>query len=273
VSTLNNLPSDIYQTPGRNRVADKVVLLTGASGGIGRATIEVFSENGWTVAATDVVQPSNSPANPGGTKGDFEFVRCDVTKEEEVQASVEKIHSKYGKIDALLNLAGILRLAPVDQYAWSDYRKVVDVNFGGTLLMCKHVVPLMKKQGGGSIVNVASVSGHVGAPGHSVYGATKGAVIAFTKSLAVELAPFKIRVNSVSPGATETEMLRASLQSEITKRGTTFESIRSEKEAGEVMGRWGRPREVAEVIHFLASDASSFVNGSDFVVDGGWTAK
>jgi cyclopentanol dehydrogenase len=253
-------------------VAEKVAILTGASGGIGRATTETFASRGWRVLAVDAVEPSGGGSSLGGGTGRVEFVKCDITAEGEVRDLLQRVGADEGRVDALLNIAGVLRVAPLEALSWDDYRKMFDVNVGGMFLMCKHVVPLMKRTGGG-IVNVASVSGHVGAVGHSVYGATKGAVIALTKSLAIELAPYKIRVNSVSPGPIETSMLRASLESQAESRGISFEELRKEKEAAELLGRWGKPSEIAEVIHFLSSEASSYVSGSDFVVDGGALAR
>jgi len=245
-------------------LAPRVVVLTGAGGGIGRATAELFAEKGWGVVAVDAVE---APVEKG------RFVKCDVTSEDEVSGLFRDLEARQGRVDALLNIAGVLRVAPLEAMTWKDYRLMVDVNLGGTFLMCKYAVPMMKKGGGGRIVNVASVSGHVGAAAHSIYGATKGGVLALTKSLAVELAPYKIRVNSVSPGAVDTQMLRASLTPEAERKGVTFEELRVQRESTELLGRWGRPREIAEVMHFLCSDESAFVTGSDFVVDGGWTAR
>jgi len=147
------------------------------------------------------------------------------------------------------------------------------VNLGGTFLFHKHFLPIMKRRQSGSIVNLGSVSGHVGQTEHAIYGATKGAVIAFTRAAAWELAKDNIRVNSVSPGSIDTPMLRGDIQLESTRTGLPFEEVKREREKEQAFNRWADPSEVAEVICFLASDKASFVTGADWLVDCGWVAK
>ncbi len=176
----------------------------------------------------------------------------------------------HGRIDVLNNNAGIVLVRPLDEILWDEYQRVVNVNLGGIFLFCKHVIPVMKKQKSGSIVNMGSVSGHVGQIDHSLYGATKGAIIALTRALAWELAPWNIRVNSVSPGSVDTPMLRSDIKIESAKTGKSYEEVKKLREAEQAFKRWADPSEIAESIYFLASDAASFITGTDLLVDCGW---
>jgi NAD(P)-dependent dehydrogenase (short-subunit alcohol dehydrogenase family) len=135
------------------------------------------------------------------------------------------------------------------------------------------VLPFMKQQKSGVIVNMASVSGHVGQIDHVMYGATKGAIIAMTRALAWELATYNIRVNSISPGSVDTPMLRSDIDLESRRTGTPFDQVKKEREAEQALGRWADPMEIAEPIYFLASEGASFVTGTDWLVDCGWVAK
>ena len=140
-------------------------------------------------------------------------------------------------------------------------RKVINTNLGGTFLLCKHVLPIMKEQRSGAIVNVASVSGHVGQIDHVLYGATKGAIIALTRALAWEVAAYNIRVNSVSPGSVDTPMLRGDIAIESNRTGLPFDQVKIEREAEQAFKRWADPSEIAAPIFFLASEAASFITG------------
>jgi len=200
-------------------------------------------------------------------------LKCDVANENDVTSSVEQIMKIYGRIDVLNNNAGIVIVRSLDEILWDEYQRVVNVNLGGIFLFCKHVIPVMKKQKSGSIVNMGSVSGHVGQIDHSLYGATKGAVIALTRALAWELAPWNIRVNSVSPGSVDTPMLRSDIRIESEKTGKSYEEVKKLREAEQAFKRWANPSEIAESIYFLASDAASFITGTDLLVDCGWVSK
>ena len=247
--------------PGR-----KVALVTGGSRGIGKATARVFAERGCDVAVLDVV--GGKRERSGST-----FIRCDVSREAEVVAAVKKIKERYTHIDYLLNIAGVVLVKPLEEITWEEYRRTFDVNFGGIFLTCKHIVPLMKARKAGAIVNMASVSGHVGQVRHALYGSTKGAVLSFTRALAWELAPYGIRVNSVSPGSVDTPMLRSDVMGEAKRLGVSFEKMKKEREGEQAFQRWADPREIAEAIYFLASDSASFITGTDLLVDCGWTAR
>ncbi len=257
------------QQPGR------VALVTGMASGIGAATARLFAGRGYRVAAVDIAEAGQQVCDEINRDGgeNSVFYRCDITDEASVQATVAEARERFGRIDALLNVAGIVLVKPLVETGWDEFRRVVDVNLGGTFLFCKYVLPVMRTQHGGSIVNMASVSGHVGQTEHALYGATKGAVLAFTRALAWEVASDNIRVNSISPGSVDTPMLRSDVALESKRTGASFDDLKRLREAEQAFNRWAEPREIAEAVYFLASDAASFVTGTDLLVDGGWVAK
>lgn len=248
--------------------AGKVAVVTGAARGIGRATADRFSVGGYRVVSADQLEPDQAFSDTS-----LETFVCDVADEASVADLVRSVVERHGRIDVLVNNAGVVLVKPLDDTTWSEYRRVVDVNLGGTFLFCKHVLPVMRKQRSGAIVNLASVSGHVGQRDHALYGATKGAVLSFTRALAWEAAPHGVRVNSVSPGSVDTPMLRGDVEIEAARYGSTVEEVRRTREAEQAFGRWADPSEIAETIWFMAGDGASFVTGADLLVDGGWVAK
>jgi NAD(P)-dependent dehydrogenase (short-subunit alcohol dehydrogenase family) len=252
----------------------KVVIITGAARGIGAACMQIFAKHDYAVIGLDIL--------PDGQKvvkeiqkagGEALFLLCDVADENQVANCVKQVGDKYGRVDGLVNNAGIVLVKPFDQITWEEFRHTTDVNLGGHFLLCKYVLPYMKKQKSGVIVNMGSVSGHVGQTEHVMYGATKGAIIAMTRALAWELAPYNIRVNSISPGSVDTPMLRGDIELESRRTGIPFEQVKREREGEQAMRRWADPSEIAEPIYFLASDGASFVTGADWLVDCGWVAK
>ena len=148
---------------------NKVAVVTGAARGIGLATANLFSERGYLTVALDIAESELD-------KSKIDFLKCDVSMENEVKEAIDFTVKKYGRIDVLVNNAGIVLVKPIEEISWEEFLRVVSVNLGGTFLMIKHVVPVMKKSNGGAIVNVASISVHVGQVRHSIYGATKGAI-------------------------------------------------------------------------------------------------
>ncbi len=252
----------------------RVAMLTGAARGIGESMARLFSRRGYAVAMLDVLESgravSEEIVSSGGT---CQFYHCNVTDEAQVKATVEAVLTHYGRIDVLLNNAGVVLVKPLVETSWDEFQRVTNVNLGGTFLLCKHVLPIMREQHGGSIVNMASVSGHVGQTEHALYGATKGAILSFTRALAWEVAADNIRVNSISPGSVDTPMLRSDVMLEAQRTGRPFEELKRQREAEQAFNRWADPREIAEVAYFLASGAASFMTGSDLLVDGGWVAK
>lgn len=244
----------------------RVAVVTGAASGIGEATVQRFLDGGCCVLGVDV-----TPVEAASEWHDS--VVCDITDESGVADAMGALLARYGRIDMLVNNAGVVLVKPLEETTWDDFRGVVDVNLGGTFLACKHVLPAMKEQREGAIVNLASVSGHVGQTDHAVYGATKGAVLAFTRALAWEVAAYGIRVNSISPGSVDTPMLRGDVEIEAERYGRTVADVRKDRENEQAFGRWAEPAEIAEAIWFLASRGASFVTGADLLVDGGWVAK
>jgi cyclopentanol dehydrogenase len=253
----------------------KVVLITGSARGIGAATMKVFAAHGFMAVGLDILadeglQVAKEVIFLGGQSL---FLKCDVGNEAEVASCLQEVGSRYGRVDVLVNNAGVVLVKPFDQITWEEFMHTLQVNLGGHFLLIKHVLPFMKQQKGGVIVNMGSVSGHVGQIDHVMYGATKGAIIAMTRALAWELAPYHIRVNSISPGSVDTPMLRGDIDLEAKRTGASFDQVKKEREAEQAFQRWADPSEIAEPIYFLASEGASFVTGSDWLVDCGWVAK
>jgi len=253
---------------------NKVAIVTGASVGIGRAAALQFAREGYNVA----IIARGAKIHEVGEEVRALGVECipfqgDVGVEADVKAMVALVEETWGRVDVLNCNAGIVVVKPLEDTTWEDFVSVTHVNVGGHFLFTKHVVPIMKRQMKGAIVNMGSVSGHVGQCQHGIYGATKGAIIAFTRAMAWEFADYNIRVNSVSPGSIDTPMLRSDIQLESTRLNIPFEEVKAEREKEQAFCRWAAPEEVAEVICFLASDKASFVTGADWLVDCGWVAK
>jgi NAD(P)-dependent dehydrogenase (short-subunit alcohol dehydrogenase family) len=251
-----------------------VAIVTGGANGIGEATARLFAQNNYAAAIIDIVDRVEQVATEIKSEGgECLFMKGDVSNESHVKAFVDQVMRVYGRIDALINNAGIVVVKPLEEIDWTDFKRVVDVNLGGVFLFCKHVLPIMKEQASGAVVNMGSVSGHVGQIDHTVYGATKGAIIAFTRGLAWEVAKHNIRVNSVSPGSVDTPMLRSDIELESRRTGVPYDRVKEEREAEQAFNRWADPKEIAEAIYFLASEKASFITGTDLLVDCGWVAK
>lgn len=250
-------------------VKSKVAIVTGAARGIGAATAARFVKEGYGVIGLDVLPLEAIPEGLGS----FEFHSCDVTNEPAVREVIAQVTKAFGRIDVLANIAGVVLVKPLIETTWEDFRRIVNVNLGGTFLSMKYTLPVMQRQRSGAVVNMASVSGHVGQIDHSLYGSTKAAVIALCRSLAWEMAPYNIRINSVSPGSVDTPMLRGDIEIESRKTGAPFAEVKAKREAEQALGRWANPSEIAAAVYFLASSEASFVTGIDLLVDCGWTAR
>jgi NAD(P)-dependent dehydrogenase (short-subunit alcohol dehydrogenase family) len=256
----------------KGSVENKVAVITGAGQGIGKACALLFAEEGAkvvVVARNDekglaVVKEINKK------KGEAIFIHADVSKEMEVKAMVDAVVKKYGHIDILVNNAGVVLVKPITETTEADIDYLVGSNYKSMIFCIKHSVPRMPK--GGSIVNVSSISGHVGQINHAAYGGSKGAQLSMTRALAWELGPKGIRVNSISPGSVDTPMLMGDCEIEAKRHHTTVEAIRKEREDIGVFHRWGTPEEIAEPVLFIASDKASYITGADLLVDAGWNA-
>jgi 3(or 17)beta-hydroxysteroid dehydrogenase len=245
------------------RLHDKVALITGGASGMGQSEAVLFAKEGAKVVVADVLETEGQKvADSLGGAG--RFVRLDVTSEAAWQQAIAAAVSAFGKLDILINNAGISGTFDPDTLSTSAWDRLMDVNAKGTFLGMKHAIPAMEKAGGGAIVNISSVSGFVGQNGiHMAYNASKGAVRLMTKSAAVQYARSGIRVNSVHPGV---------LPAMRSSKATADPAFRQKMLAGVPMRREGRVEEVAYAVLFLASDEASYITGTELVVDGGWLA-
>lgn len=244
----------------------KVAIVTGGSFGIGRTTAIAFAKRGAKVVISDWVEDSETLNLINSFNGEATFVKCDVSKPEDVKAMIDKTISLYGRLDYAFNNAGIEgATASTQDCSESNWEKTIGINLKGVWLCMKYEIPHMMKQGKGAIVNNASVAGLVGFPGLPAYVAAKHGVLGLTKNAALENAKSGVRVNAVCPGVIKTPMVdRLTGQNkEVEKQ---FESM-------EPIGRMGQPEEVAEAVIWLCSDSASFVTGIAMAVDGGWVAQ
>ncbi len=251
------------------RLDGKVALVTGAAAGLGRAAAVRMAEQGARVVVTDVLDGAgNDAASEIGASARFE--RLDVTRPEDWSRAMEATLEAFGRLDALVNNAGVVVLGDVESLSLEDWRRVHAVNLDGVFLGCRHGVEAMKRGGGGSIVNLSSVSGLVGGHNLAAYNSSKGGVRLLTKSVALHCARagYGIRCNSVHPTFIETAMVRSMIDASDDPERTRRKLARQIP-----LGGIGEPDDVAHMIVYLASDESKFVTGAEFVVDGGITAQ
>jgi len=253
------------------RLANKVALITGGAGGIGKVTAKRFLEEGAKVVLVDLFPEALDEAKAElEAIGEVITVQADVSKEEDVKNYVDKTIENFGRIDVFFNNAGIEgKVAPITEQKVEDLDKVLAVNVRGVFLGLKHVLAVMKEQGAGSVINTSSVAGLSGSPNVTPYIASKHAVVGLTKATAVEVAPYKVRVNSVHPSPVNTRMMR-SLEEGFAPGQA--EAAKADMEKSIPLGRYGESEDISNLVLFLASDESAFITGVQYRVDGGMGA-
>ncbi len=255
----------------RIRLDGRVAVVTGAAGVIGAATIRLLAERGARIVAVDRREVDLKAAiEELPASAQALAISADVTDEDEVAGYVRTTIEKFGAIDAFYNNAGIEgEIKPITEYSLETFRKVLDVNVVGVFLGLKHVLPVMRKQNKGSIINTASIAGLMGSPHIAVYSASKHAVIGLTRSAAWECTGTEVRINCVCPGLIDSRMLSTIMQA----RNGGNAPMPHEKLVERIPARrLGQASEVASIVAFLASDEASYVSGSAYTVDGGRTA-
>ncbi len=243
------------------RLEGKVAIVTGAGSGMGEAIAHTFANEGALVAVLDVDE-ANGGRVAGAIGARARFVRCDVTNKADIDAAVAATERAFGRLDILINNAGVSHInKPLLDIGEAEFERVFAVNVKGVFLFAQAAVPLMRRGGGGAIINIGSTAGLRPRPGLSAYNATKGAVHNLTKTLAVELAPDRIRVCAIAPVATDTPLLPTFLGAADGQREKFIATV--------PLGRLAQPQDIANVALFLASDEAAFLTGNIVEVDGG----
>jgi 2-hydroxycyclohexanecarboxyl-CoA dehydrogenase len=241
----------------------KIAIVTGAGQGIGRGIAEKLAAEGATVVVTDVNETTAKETAETIGAGNAVGIRVDVTSRESVQAMVEQVRRDFGRIDVLVNNAGWDKVGPFVDSDPADWDRIVQINLYGVLNTSKAVLPVMAEQGAGTVINLASDAGRVGSTGEAVYAAAKGGVIAFTKTIAREMARRQVTANCVCPGPTDTALF-ASIAGDNPK-------LREALTKAIPLRRLGQPADLANAVAFLASDEAAFITGQTVSVSGGLT--
>lgn len=244
-------------------ITDEIAIVTGGASGIGKAISELYIEKGAKVAIFDVKDDVKETAMEIGAENAI-GIQCDITNNKSIQEAIKKVKDRFGKIDILVNCAGIALLDDAENISDEYWQTTIDLNLTGSFKMCQSVGNVMIEQGtGGNIINMASQAAIIALDNHVAYSASKAGIIAITKSLAYEWAQFDIKVNAISPTVILTELGEKAWSGE-----------KGEKAKKEIpLGRFGYPEEVASIALFLASDATNLITGENIVIDGGNTIK
>jgi len=251
-------------------ISEKVAVVSGGASGIGRACAELLSTSGAKVAVFDI----DVAAGQGTAKGIIEqggqaiFINCDVSQNQSCKKAIKQVMDEFGRLDILVNAAGIVTRASVIETSEADWDRVIAVNLKSVYLLSKYSIPLMTQIGGGAIINISSGWGLVGGKDAAAYCASKGAVVLLTKAMALDHGSQGIRVNCICPGDTDTPLLH----SESVALGISYEQLIEESSSDRPLGRIGTPMDIAQSVLFLASNASTYITGSVLVVDGGGLA-
>ncbi|GIP27903.1 2,5-dichloro-2,5-cyclohexadiene-1,4-diol dehydrogenase [Paenibacillus sp. J23TS9] len=248
------------------RVSGKVAIVTGAAGGMGKADAMILAQEGAKVVVTDIQEDKVNEVVEEINKNGGEAIgfRHNVTSEEEWQHIVDETVKKWGKIDVLVNNAGISLAKKLVDTTAQDWDKVMAINLTGGFFGLKHVIPVMQKNGGGSIINISSIAGLTGSNGAGPYTASKGAVRMLTKAVAIDYGKDNIRCNSIHPGYIETPMTKDLLADDNMTKWFISNTP---------LPRLGKPENIAQGVLFLASDESSFITGAELAIDGGVSAR
>jgi dihydroanticapsin dehydrogenase len=254
------------------RLTGKVAVITGAGSGIGRATAELFAEEGSAVVIAERDQASGRDAAEQIQRqgGQAVFVHTDVADEPSVAHMAAAAVAAFGAIHILVNNAAIFILRGIDATP-DEWRQMLDVNVMGPSLVAKHVVPAIRQAGGGAIVNLGSISSFIAQPNFVTYNTTKSAILAMTRCMAMDLAPDKIRVNTICPGVVWTQIVERQAKAMGLDRAAA--DVHPQWAGVQLIQRCADPREIAYAILFLASDEASFITGAHLMVDGGYTAR
>jgi len=249
------------------RLNNKIALITGAASGIGAEISRVFAREGAQLALCDINPDGAAMTSSMSTTA--RFYRLDVANLTDWQAVLSAIETDFGRLDCLVNSAGIALFKTIEDTSLEEWHQVLNVNLDGVFLGCKTALPLMKASGGGSIINISSISGLVGGHNLAAYNASKGGVRLLTKSVALHCArqDYNIRCNSVHPTFVDTPMVR-----DLINASSDPDKLEQAFKRQIPLGRLGTPADIAELALYLASDESSFVTGAEFVIDGGVTA-